>query len=186
MRKVGRLSVTISVALLLSVALVACGGGDGEEAEVTTSESGFSQVEAVGMTFEWMIDGDTIEIRVQSPEQGWVGVGFDPETIMRGANMIMGYVENGEATIADHYGNQLTNHTSDTELGGSDDVTLIEGSEDEDGTTLHFSMPLDSGDEYDKPLTEGETHTLMLAYGTEDNFTEQHPSDGRTTLEIDL
>lgn len=186
MKNFGRLSVTLTLFLLLSVLLVACGGGGGETVEVTTTDSGFKQATTTGMTLQWKIDGDTIEISVQSPEQGWVAVGFDPETIMRGANMVMGYVEDGEVSIADHYADQLTNHSKDTELGGQDNVTVIDGSEDENGTTIHFSMPLDSGDEYDKPLAEGETHKVMLAYGTSDNYTEQHSEDDRTTVELEL
>jgi hypothetical protein len=186
MRQIGRRSLFPVLAGLLALTLAACGGGGGEEAEVQTTESGQKMVEAAGMTFEWSIDGDTIEMTVTSPEQGWVAVGFDPETIMKGANMILGYVEDGEVTVGDHYGDQLTNHSSDEELGGSDHVTVIDGSEDESGTTISFSIPLDSGDEYDKALEEGQTHTVMLAYGTEDNFTEQHPSDGRATVEVEL
>jgi len=190
MIKRSRTFVMVATVILAAVVLLAgCGGGGGgsEEAEVETTDAGFNMIEKAGMTWQWKIEGGTMEVILESPEQGWLAVGFDPQTVMKGANMIMGYVDGGEVSIADHFADKLTDHSSDEELGGTSDVTLIEGSESEEGTRLHFEMPLDSGDsEYDTVLAEGETHKVMLAYGTEDNFTQQHPSDGRAVFEVEL
>lgn len=155
--------------------------------EVTVTEAGFKRVETIGMTLEWRVDGDMAEFIVTSPEQGWVGVGFDPQTSMRGADLIIGYVEaDGNIVIEDHYGDQLTTHVPDTELGGTDDVELIGGELTSDGTMLHFRRPLDSGDEYDNPLRPGETHTIMLAYGTANDLTSDHGTRNRTSFNVEF
>ena len=105
---------------------------------------------------------------------------------MKGTNFILGYVEDGNPSIADHYGNGLTKHSADEELGGSSHVELMEASEDDGGTMLHFTIPLDSGDEYDKPLTPGESYEILLAYSSEDDFVTEHGDSERTKIEVEL
>lgn len=179
-------SVLAATAILAAgLVFVACGGGE-PEIEVTTNSQGYKQIETIDMNFQWKISGSSIEMIVFAPADGWVGVGFDPQEFMKGANFVLGYVADGAAAIEDHYGNQLINHAKDTELGGTDDVTLISGVENSSGTTLRFSIPLDSGDEYDKPLTAGSTHKVVLAYGLADDFTTAHSETTRTTVELEL
>ncbi len=183
MKKTG---LVLAIVTVFALILTACGNG-GEETEVTSTDDGFKQVVANEMTFMWKIDGDSIEIVLRSPLQGWVSVGFDPQTIMKGANMVMGYVDSdGEVVARDHFADQLTSHSADTELGGTDNVTIIGGEENENGTVLHVSIPLDSGDEYDTVLAEGETHKVMLASSGADDFTTQHPDDKKVVFEVEL
>jgi len=184
MKKAVRSALVLGV-VAIALVLAACGGGK-PEVEVTTNAQGFKQVEAIDMVLQWKISGSTIEIIVTAPGDGWVGVGFDPEEFMKGANFILGYVADGTTTIQDHYGNQLINHAHDSDLGGTDDVTVLGGSEDANGTMLHFSIPLDSGDQYDKPLSAGTKHKVLLAYGTTDDYGTQHAQTHRTSLELTL
>ena len=187
MRKRLKSTTVVLFMALFVLALASCGGGgEKEAAEVETLDSGFKQVETMDMAFQWKVDGDTLEVILESPESGWVAAGFDPDSIMKGANFIIGYVQNGEPQVKDHWGNSPIKHSDDEELGGSNDVTVIEGSEDENGTMLHFSIPLDSGDEYDKPLTAGETYKVLLAYSPSDDFVTQHSEDSRGSVEIEL
>jgi hypothetical protein len=164
--------------------LIGCGS---PALEVTETADGFRRVETIGMTLQWRVQGDTAEFIVTSPEQGWVGVGFDPVTTMRGADIIIGYVESdGTVVIEDHYGHQLTAHRPDTDLGGTDDVEVIGGERTGDGTKLHFRRPLDSGDEYDNPLVPGGTHKIMLAYGRTRDFSSDHGRNARTSFEVEF
>ncbi len=178
--------ITLRRAMLLAAVIAAVAACD-PPPEVTETDEGFKRVEAIDMTLEWRVDGDMAEFIVTSPEQGWVGVGFDPEATMRGADIIIGYVEDdGNVVIEDHYGDQLTTHRPDTELGGTDDVELIAGELTDGGTMLHFRRPLDSGDEYDNPLNPGETHTFMLAYGTSNDLSSDHGTDSRTSFDVEF
>ena len=169
---------------ILATALVACGGK--ESIEVTTTSDGFRQVKVIDSTLQWKIQGATLEVKVTAPARGWVGVGFDPDSIMKGANFIIGYVEAGVGRIEDHYGNKLTEHLSDVELGGTENATLISATESASSTTLHFSIPLDSGDEFDKPLVGGQTYKILLAYHDSDDFVSEHSGDARIGFDVEL
>lgn len=168
----------------LATVLVACGGK--EPIEVTTTSDGFKQVKVIGSTMQWKIEGATLEVKVTAPARGWVGVGFDPDSIMKGANFIIGYVESNVGRIEDHYGDKLTEHSSDVELGGTENTTLISATEGASSTTLHFSIPLDSGDEYDKPLVPGQTYKILLAYHDSDDFVSEHSADARIGFDVEL
>ena len=182
MRRFVRGALGTSVAALIMI-LAGCPSPP----EVTLTDDGFKHVETIGMTLRWRVDGDMAEFIVTAPEQGWVGVGFDPESVMRGADIIIGYVEaDGTVVIEDHWGDALTSHRPDTELGGTDDVEIIGGERTNSGTMLHFRRPLDSGDQYDRPLTPGENHTIMLAYGPAADTTSEHQRDARTSFRVEF
>ncbi len=117
-----------------------------------------------------------LECRLTGQTTGWVAVGFNPTAVMRNANIIIGYVSGANTIIRDDWGNSNTSHVSDLSLGGSSDVTLISGSEAAGSTVLHFSIPLSTTDQYDRPLQVGQTYPIILARGTNtaDNFTGMH------------
>lgn len=167
------------------VLLIAGCGASGPE--VTETADGFKRVEAIDMTLQWRVDGNYTEFIVTSPRQGWVGVGFDPDVGMRGADIIIGYVEtDGTVVIEDHYGTALTNHESDVSLGGTDDIEIIGGERTSNGTRLHFRRPLDSGDQYDRPLVPGENHKIMLAHGAARDLTSDHGTRSRTSFDVEF
>ncbi len=135
-----------------------------------------------GITFEWTIDGTYLEGTLTSPQAGWVSVGFNPTSIMEGADFIIGYVDGGEVFIRDDFGNRRTSHTPDTREGGSDDVTVVSGSETAAGTVITFRIPLDSGDERDHKFVNGQTIPVIFAASRGDNFTGIHNLKGKTNI----
>jgi hypothetical protein len=167
--------IVLTVCIALAAAGAAWAGGTAEVSPEQT-EDGFTKVEAKEMEFRWKVDGQQIDFVVSAPTTGWVAVGFDPSTAMKDAQMIFGFVENGTVQIRDHFGDGAFSHKADTALGGSDDVRSPGGSEENGNTTLSFSIPIDSGDQYDVPLKPGTEHTVLFAYGPdgEDNFTAKH------------
>jgi hypothetical protein len=152
---------------------------------MTAAPAGVKQATAAGVTFEWKFDGSNMDITLRAQTTGWIGVAFDPTTLMKGANFIIGYVKDGKAVVADHYGNQLTSHAPDTSLGGQDNVSNVSGKEENGVTELHFTIPLDSGDKYDKPIGPGK-HTVLLAHGDADDFATQHKPDARAKIVLEL
>jgi len=184
MRKSERPVLLVVIAVIVAAAFVGCGGE--ESVEVSTTGDGFIQIEVIGMNLRWKVNGTDLEVIVSGPTDGWVAVGFDPESIMKGANFIIGYMDNGTAHVEDHFGNKTIEHNEDTTLGGSENVTLIEGSEDAQGTTMHFTIPLDSGDEYDKALVPGQEYKIMLAYGGSDDFVTEHAKEARVAVTVEL
>lgn len=143
------------------------------------------EVEAKGVTFAWKVDGDTLHGKISAKTEGWVAVGFNPSSKMKDGNYILGYVKDGEATVVDHFGDKSTGHSADEKLGGSSDVTLVGGSEEGDVTTIEFTIPLDSGDQYDSVLNVDGDTVIMLSYGPDrDSFRPRHRARASVTVNL--
>lgn len=165
----------LKLALVLTGFVLLLAGCSQEEPVVPTlNERGYMEALTIGMSMQWKIENSTIEIILTAPTTGWVAVGFDPINAMRGANFILAYVKNGQVFVADHFGTELIEHASDESLGGTSDVTALGGSETGGTTEISLSIPLDSGDEYDRPLAKGREHTILLAFGEDDDFVTEH------------
>jgi len=126
--------------------------------------------------FTWSTEGDILEMSIAAPTTGWVAVGFEPEAAMKNADIIIGYIENGEIFLRDDFGDGYTTHSSDEDLGGTDNVNIISGEETAGRTQISFSIPLRSNDEFDKFLESGKTFKVLLAYGPDDadNYNGYH------------
>jgi len=142
-------------------------------------------LEVKNMQFSWTVEGDQIHVKLSAKTTGWVAIGFDPEKAMGGANIIIGAVKNGKFKIEDHYANKRRGHSSDEKMGGKNDVLNPSGSEKNGVTTISFTLPLDTGDKFDKPINTEGTSKIMLAYGSgRDSFKARHPF--RTIYEINF
>lgn len=181
-----RIKITFVALVVLAVALAGCAKKPEATIAITPGADGFKGVQAIGMTFEWKFDGDNVVFHVKSPGKGWIGIGIDPTSLMKEADFILSYVKDGTAVAADQYGSQLTNHEKDIDLGGTDNVTVISGSESDSGTEVVFSIPANSGDKYDKVLASGSEHTILLAYSEADDFETQHTPAARTKIKLTL
>ncbi len=148
------------------------------------NRQGYNEISAAGITLQWKISGPLLEVVVSAPTDGWVAVGFDPTSLMKDANIIIGFVRDGAPEIRDDFGSWYNSHDPDESQGGSNDVIIRGGSESGKKTELAFALPLDSGDPNDRTLVEGKTYTVILAYGTVDDFTTRHKK--RTRVEITL
>ena len=145
----------------------------------------FKEVEQDGFTLRWRVSGDNVEVEVEAETSGWIAVGFDPSRRMKDANMIIGYVAGGEASVSDQFGTSATGHKKDVDIGGSNDLLESDVTESNGRTRLRFVIPLDSGDDADQPLTPGSEHTVLLAAGGSDDFTTYHGGT-RTVVRITL
>ena len=76
-------------------------------------------------------------------------------------------------------------HPADESLGGSDDILEYGGVEEGQVTVIEFKIPLDSGDEYDKPLKPGSSYTVLLAWGATDDLTSYHGGRGAGQITLD-
>jgi hypothetical protein len=160
--------------------------GGAKEVTPEQGPDGFSVVTISEITFKWKIDGDRIDIGLSAPTGGWVAVGFNPSSVMKDANLIIGYVKQGETVIEDHFGSGTFSHTNDTELGGTKDISGISGTKTQGTTEIGFSIPLDSGDRYDVQLKPGKKHLVILAFGPDnaDNASTKHAR--RTKIVVTL
>ena len=74
---------------------------------------------------------------LEAPTEGWIAVGFTPSRIMKDANLNLGYVQHGEVSMRDDFGNWYTSQVSDVSQGGTNDVSVVEGGES-GGSSHHF------------------------------------------------
>lgn len=152
-------------------------GSCGDTAGPSGTE-GWNDYTVEDVVFQWRVEneGATLHVKLSAPTTGWVAVGFDPSMMMEDANLVIGYVEAGTGYIRDDFGTGVTTHEADTALGGTINVTLIDSEESGNQTRIDFSIPMNSGDQYDAVLTQGETFTILLAYGPGggDDFTSAH------------
>jgi len=140
----------------------------------------------VGVDVYWRNNAEQLRVGLVSPGTGYVAIGFDPEVQMQGANMIIGFMQEGELHIRDDYGTQTIAHTQDTNRGGSDNILASAGSEWPDQTVIEFIIPLDSGDAYDKPLVAGNTYPILVSYhDLRDGFSARHSGRGAGEITLD-
>ena len=134
----------------------------------------------------WKVYGETIQYGIEAQTTGWVSLGFDPEDVMEGADMIFGWVTTGgEVKALDCYSEGIFGpHPPDTELGGSGDILKWGGSEKQGKTIFEFERNLSVTDEYDKSIpTEGD-FTIIWAAGATDDFTSKHTMVGEFQVDF--
>jgi hypothetical protein len=161
-------------------------GGNGEAAPTVSVREGFEQATVAGVDVQWRVEGDELTVQMTAATTGWVAVGFDPSRMMRDANIIIGYVADGEVMISDDYGTGNTSHGHDVDNGGTNDILSAEGTEENGSTQITFTIPLDSGDSWDKPLAPGNSYTVVVSHGPDgaDNFGEYHADRGSFEMEL--
>ena len=172
----GRWKIALFVLLALLIALPAAAqqGDSFEEARIGN------------IAVKWQLQGEDLRVELSANTTGWVSVGFDPDHQMAGANIIIAYVQDGTVHLSDDYGTASFAHDRDENLGGTNDVTEIDGEEQDGRTTVRFTIPLDSGDEKDKPLSRGNSYTVLVAHGRNgaDDFSSYHAARGSFEMEL--
>jgi len=176
--RIMKIRLSSCVQLLAAILLLAPGCGD---VNATAGE-----VLIDGVTLQWNTDASEIEVTVSAPTTGWIALGIEPLAVMKDADIIIGYVSDGEVFLRDDWGDGYTSHKSDEELGGTDDITLVSGSEEDGITEISFTRLLAADDVYDRELETGITYNILLAYGRDDadNFQGHHAWAGSVSIEI--
>ncbi|HMD67644.1 MAG TPA: DOMON domain-containing protein [Chitinivibrionales bacterium] len=149
-----------------------------------TGETPFTTVKAGKFTFAYKVEGANLRAQVTYPTKGWVAVGFNPTSMMKGANMIMGALINGKTISSDEYGVSDVSHKPDTLIGGKNNILAAECTQANGTTTFSFTIPLDSGDPKDVKLVVGAKVKVILAAGANANFKDKHIDVEKTTVTL--
>ena len=153
----------------------------------TADSDGTREVRAPNnMILRWRVEGERLRVILDAPTGGWVGIGFHPESRMKGANLIIGYVRGAEVVIEDHFGTAAGRHQVDTRGGGTKDVSTVGGSESDGRTRIEFTMPLSSGDTQDKSLRPGQRVPVLLCFGSRDDLAGPHTVKAEAKGDITL
>lgn len=132
----------------------------------------------------WSTDDQYAYFGIKAKTDGWVAIGFEPSSKMKNADMVFGFVEDGQVTVVDMYSTgDFGPHPEDTEKGGTNDILEFGGSEDDEYTVIEFKRNLVTGDEYDNDLTSG-TVKVIWAYGSNDSLSQRHSSRGSAEIEL--
>ena len=182
-----------TISLITIFAFSAAAGGNKEE----TNDGGFAEPTLEGYTrvsdesmafdFQWKVDGKNLNVQLAAPTTGWLAIGFDPTNKMADANILIGYVTDGSVFLRDDFGAGQVKHSPDTKLGGEEHFSDLEGNETGGITRIRFTIPLDSGDAFDKVLEQGRTYKVIYSYGPngKDDFGSYH-TQNRGSFEITL
>ena len=126
----------------------------------------------------WSSDADTVYFGMRARTGGWVAVGFPPGRTMQDADIVIGYVDGGNAIVSDEFSTGIFGpHAPDTELGGTDDIIASGGSTDGDYTIIEFSRKITSNDEFDLSLVPGSNQAIW-SFGSSDDTGKQHVNRG--------
>ena len=130
------------------------------------------------LTIYWRSDEQYVYIGMTAETTGWVSMGIQPGSKMKDADTIFGFVKDGKAEVYDMYSTgDFGPHLPDMELGGTEDVLVYEGKEEDGFTTIECKRLLDTGDEYDIAVLKG-VNKIIWAYGPGDDLTAMHAARG--------
>ncbi|XP_071788240.1 DBH-like monooxygenase protein 1 [Asterias amurensis] len=192
-----KLVQNLAILLLLGTLLCHCGTPNGAE---SSTKSGDVKKEREPETYprrlllgkngeytvEWRYTDDDVVFRVSVETSGWVGLGFSPRGGMEGADVVIGWVDNGKAFLTDRFavGNQQP------ALDTKQDYQLLSGVEEDNKTILVFQRKLNTSDCEDVVLNS-ETIRLIWSYSDKDPDVDNggptyHGPDHRGTKSIIL
>ncbi len=131
----------------------------------------------------WSINGTRIWMAMVGETEGWVSIGFEPTTMMRDADMLIGWVDDDGPGLWDTYSTgDLGPHPLDTDLGGSDDIITFNGTQTDGFTTMEFLRELDTQDDYDKEIPSSGSLNIIWGLGSSDDPESSHTDRGAGTL----
>lgn len=143
------------------------------------------KIQVETMSFEWKVGEKDLNIRLSAKTKGWIGIGFNPSKKMLDANYILAYVKDDNVEVSDHFGTSKKAHDMDTKHGGQSNVKIISGEEEKGITAISFSIPLNSGDPKDRPLSINQDTIVLLAYGAgRDSFKSKHKFKARFKVNL--
>lgn len=125
--------------------------------------------EDTGMQIYLEHDGNSLYVGLKSPGNGWIATGFgnDAKDMEKGANVIMGYMDNGTLALRDDYATKIDSemeHEPVENFGGKSDIISAKGTEGSSGTTIEFVVPLNSTDKYGRHLEAGNIYPIVIAW----------------------
>lgn len=155
------------------------------EADGILADNEYVKVQTVGEVEVYSrVDGDTLRLAMKAKTNGYVAIGFDPAERMKDADIILGFVKDGKAVVADMYSTGVTGpHPPDDQQGGKNDVTVFGGSKKDGVTIIEFERKLVTGDSKDKIIKTGD-NKIIWAVGDTEAATGKHVRRGSGILKL--
>ena len=142
--------------------------------------------DSTGIELFWSNDGQDLYVGIIAGTSGWVAVGFDPRSGMRGANIIFMAFDGDTVVARDDFGTSTFAHEQDEELGGSSDISQFAGAREGNSAVYEFVIPTDSGDEFDGVLSSGNKYEVILAVNSGSiDFDTKHSARSSKEIQLD-
>ncbi len=142
-------------------------------------------VTELGMEIHMAHDGTYFYVHVRAEGEGWVAVGLNTRGGgMDGANMVLGYDDEGTPAFRDDAGRGRTHSEADTTA-----VDNFYFSREDGAAVMEFAYPLSfpEGEGYNiDEMVPGESYTMILAlHGTSDDISRQHSERGSIDFTVE-
>ena len=142
------------------------------------------EITVKGMKFSYQLLGNEIEITLEAPTTGWIGIGFNDQNSIVKSDLLLFHVIRDKVEALDMHVIGFGNPKKDLSLGGTMDIKKLKGKEENGTTKIQFSLPFPSEDVYDFKHSINEQFWLILAYSTHDEF--DHHSRMREHIQFTL
>ena len=123
-----------------------------------------------GMKFSYQLLDEEIEVTLEAPTLGWVGVGFNDHNSIVKSDLLLFHVVEGQVEGLDMHVVAAGNPQEDEDLGGTMDISAPEGKEEKGKTHIKFRLPFPAKDAFDFTHRLNRQFWLILAYSTHDDF----------------
>jgi hypothetical protein len=133
----------------------------------------------------WKNDDTYIYVAMKARTAGYVAVGVQPGSLMKDADIILGFIEGGQTEVLDLFSTgDFGPHPEDTELGGTNDILEFGGKQDGGYTIIEFKRALKTNDKYDRELVKGK-NKIIWAYCASTDPDIKHSVRGEGEVVID-
>lgn len=124
-----------------------------------------------GLDVKWIVGNEEyMTMQIFAPTQGYIGVGFSPGGGMRGADIIMGWIDNeGVPHLKDYYGTHNGVPLEDPQQ----DVELLEAEQNDQGTRFVFRRKWSTCDEKHDIVIGADTMKFIWAWSETDPVDNQ-------------
>jgi hypothetical protein len=134
----------------------------------------------------WRNTAEDLYMALSGKTEGFVAIGFEPSQAMKDADMVMGWVSGGKATVLDLFSTGTYGpHPPDGDLGGKNDILEFGGSESDGWTVIEFQRKMDTGDQFDKSFKPGQTINIIWSMSASDALAVRHNVRGASMLALE-
>ncbi len=126
-----------------------------------------------GMEVNYERVGDSLDISLRAPTQGWLALGFNEQNDIIGSDLKMMAVVDGNVIVDDQWVTAPRVHPSDETMAGQTNIRVLSAQETNTYTHFRLRLPLATPDRNDLALKAGKSLWLIMAYSVSDDF-EHH------------
>jgi hypothetical protein len=182
MRRIIRLVTLCSVVL---TGAVFAHGNDGKAVLIGDTLYYTNNSRHFSMSIRHETNGTGYVITLRAKTKGWLAAGFERTVIMKDAEIILGYVKNGQGFFTHDFGVGQVWHAPISSLDPVMQMpmlTLISSEEKNGITTLVFNRPSTLSGKYFKEFYRGKKMEFMYAIGSQDESGTKHAERGAADI----